>query len=326
MTDNPSRLPADPAPSAGRAETRRIIEHTMAELQARLAHPPAPGLHVVATPIGNLGDVTVRALAVIANADRLYCEDTRQSLKLLARFGIARRLDTYHEHNAERERPRILTALEEGQSVALISDAGTPLISDPGYKLVREAIEAGHSVHVVPGASAVLAALSGSGMPTDAFHFAGFLPPRALARRERIGMLQRVPATLVLFEAPSRLAETLDDLARGLGVRQAMVGRELTKLNEELRRGTLDELAAWARAGPVKGEIVIVIGPGTEAVSSDAEIIAALEPELHALSLRDAAHAVATQLGVSRKRVYDLALKLRSGQTTADQGPGKDAS
>jgi 16S rRNA (cytidine1402-2'-O)-methyltransferase len=313
MTDDQTGPTADPAQRAGRIETRRIVEHALAELETQLARPLAPGLHLVATPIGNLGDITVRALAVLANADRLYCEDTRQSQKLLLRFGIARRLDIYHEHNAERERPRILAALADGRSVALISDAGTPLVSDPGYKLVRDAVEAGHAVHAVPGASAVLAALAGAGLPTDAFHFAGFLPPRTTARRERIGLLQRVPATLVLFEAPSRLAETLEDLAGLLGPRQAMVGRELTKLNEELRRGTLSELAAWARGGPFKGEIAIVIGPGPEEQSSDEQIVAALEPELRTLSLRDAAHAVATRLGVSRKRVYDLALKVRDG-------------
>jgi 16S rRNA (cytidine1402-2'-O)-methyltransferase len=289
----------------------RIAERTADEVKLRLAEPLAPGLYLVATPIGNLADVTVRALAVLARADRLYCEDTRQSLKLLSRYGIERRLDTYHEHNAERVRPQILTALAAGGSVALISDAGTPLVSDPGFKLVRGAIEAGCAVHAVPGASAVLAGLVGAGLPTDAFHFAGFLPQRGAARVERISELAAQPATLVLFEAPSRLAASLADLATGLGSRQAAVARELTKLNETYHRGTLTELAAWAaETGETRGELVVVIAPGETPATADRTIVEALEIELVDNSVRDAATTVARRLGVARRRVYDLAIQV----------------
>ena len=303
---------------------RRIAERAAAELEARLAVPLPGGLYLVATPIGNLGDVTLRALAVMAAADRLYCEDTRQSQKLLTRFAISRRLDIYQEHNAERERPRILDALERRMSVALISDAGTPLISDPGFKLVRAVIEAGHPVYPLPGASAPMAALVCAGLPTDSFHFAGFLPSKTVARRERIEALGVITATLILFESPSRLAEALRALADILGPRPAVVARELTKLNEHHHRGTLGELADWAAATSVKGEIVILIGAGSEQPTTDEAILAALEPALAAGSVRDAAASVATRLGVSRSRVYDLALAVKHSHTARPIATGED--
>ena len=229
---------------------------------ARVAAPPlAPGLYVVATPIGNLGDVTLRALAILAAADAILAEDTRVSRTLLARYGIETPLSPYHEHNAAEARPRALRRIAEGQALALISDAGTPLVSDPGYKLVGEALAAGLAVTAAPGASAALAALCVAGLPTDRFFFEGFLPPKSAARRERINALARVPGTLVFYEAPSRLAETLADLATELGSRPAAVARELTKLHEEVRRGTLDALAAhYCAAGAPRGEIVVVVG------------------------------------------------------------------
>jgi 16S rRNA (cytidine1402-2'-O)-methyltransferase len=190
-----------------------------------------------------LGDVTLRALAVLAQADILYCEDTRHSRILLAHYGIARPTRPYHEHNAARERPHVLAQLAAGQSVALISDAGTPLICDPGFKLVRAAAEAGFPVTAIPGPSAPLAALVSAGLATDAFFFAGFLPSRCNARRTRLQELKSVPASLVFFEAPSRLADSLADLAAVLGEREGAVARELTKMHEELRRGSLAELA-----------------------------------------------------------------------------------
>jgi 16S rRNA (cytidine1402-2'-O)-methyltransferase len=280
-------------------------------LRGLLAEPLAPGLYLVATPIGNLADITLRALATLERADVVYCEDTRHSRTLLAHFAISRPTRAYHEHNAERERPRVLAELAAGRSVAVISDAGTPLISDPGYKLVREAIAAGHRVVSLPGASATLAALGSAGLPTDAFLFAGFLPPRAGARRSRLAELKAVPATLVFFEAPSRLAESLADMAAVLGAREAAVARELTKLHEEVRRGSPVELAQWAAEVAPKGEMVILIGPPLAEEVSDEAIAARLAALLAGMSLRDAAKVVAEELGVPKSRAYDLGLALK---------------
>ena len=212
-----------------------------------------PGLHIVATPIGNLSDITLRALAALAGADLIACEDTRVTRKLLDRYGITTPLTPYHDHNAATARPKLLRRLAEGAAVALVSDAGTPLISDPGFKLVRAAHEAGNAVSTLPGASAPLAALAVAGLPTDEFFFAGFLPPKQAARRARIAELARIPATLVLFETGPRLATTLADLAAGLGDREAALCRELTKLHEEVRRGSLVSLAQGCAAGEVRG-------------------------------------------------------------------------
>ena len=273
--------------------------------------PPPVGLYVVATPIGNLADITLRAIAVLAQVDVIYCEDTRHSRTLLAHFCITRPTRPYHEHNAARERPRVLAELAAGKSVGLISDAGTPLISDPGYKLVREAIEAGFPVTAIPGPSAPLAALVSAGLATDAFLFAGFLPPRRSARKTRLEELKAVPATLVFFEAPSRLADSLGDIADVLGDREAAVARELTKLHEEMRRGTPAELSQWAGDAAPKGEMVILVGPPREAPVTDEAISARLEPLLAEMSLSDAARTVAHDLGVPRGRAYDLALLLQ---------------
>jgi 16S rRNA (cytidine1402-2'-O)-methyltransferase len=282
-------------------------------LRALLAEPLAPGLYLVATPIGNLADVTLRALAALARADVVYCEDTRHSRTLLAHFAISRPTRAYHEHNAERERPRVLAELAAGRSVAIISDAGTPLISDPGYKLVREAIAAGHPVISLPGPSAALAALASAGLPTDAFLFAGFLPSRQGARRSRLAELKAVPATLVFFEAPSRLAESLGDIGAVLGRREAAVARELTKLHEEVQRGTPAELAQWATEAAPKGEMVILVGPPVAEEVSNEAILARLELLLADMSLRDAAKAAAEELGVPKSRAYDIGLALRRG-------------
>jgi len=275
------------------------------------AVPLPPGLYVVATPIGNLGDITLRALAVLARADVLYCEDTRHSRVLLAHFAMARPMRAYHEHNAERERPRVLAELAAGKSVALISDAGTPLVSDPGYKLVRAAIAAGHAVISLPGPSAILAALATAGLATDAFLFAGFLPAKQKARQARLAELKAVPATLVFFEAPSRLGESLGDIAAVLGDREAAVARELTKLYEEVRRGTPAELAQWAAAAGPKGEMVVLVGPPRAEVVTDDTILTHLQPLLARMSLGDAAKSVAQELGVPRNRAYDLGLVLK---------------
>ncbi len=276
----------------------------------------APGLHVVATPIGHLGDITLRALATIAAADLVLCEDTRVTRKLLDRYGLAPPLLAYHDHNAAEVRPRILQRLAQGAAVALVSDAGTPLISDPGYKLVAAAIEAGHRVHPIPGASALLAALVVAGLPTDRFYFEGFLPPKAGQRRNRIAELVEIPATLVLYETGPRLADSLSDLANGLGARSAAMCRELTKAFEEVRRGPLEELAAhFAKAGAPKGEIVLVIAPPDDrapTVSSE-ELDTRLKRALARGSLKDAVAEVTGETGLKRREVYARALALAEG-------------
>ena len=272
----------------------------------------APGLHIVATPIGNLGDITLRALEALAGADVIACEDTRVTRKLLDRYGIATPMTPYHEHNAGKARPALLQRLAEGAAIALVSDAGTPLVSDPGFKLVRAAQDAGHPVLALPGASAVLTALAVAGLPTDQFLFAGFLPPKEAARRARIADLARVPATLVLFETGPRLGASLADLAAGLGPqRQAAVCRELTKLHEDIRRGDLDNLAtAYAQEAP-RGEIVLVIAPpGAAEPASAAEAEALLRRAMSRVSLKDAVGEVADATGLPRREIYRQALAL----------------
>jgi 16S rRNA (cytidine1402-2'-O)-methyltransferase len=270
----------------------------------------APGLYVVATPIGNLEDITLRALEVLRGADLIACEDTRVSAKLLGRFGIATERVAYHDHNAERMRPVLLARLEAGASVALISDAGTPLVSDPGFKLVGAAIARGVKVTTLPGPSAPLAALVLSGLPCDRFMFAGFLPAKAAARRRALQELKPVAASLIVLEGASRLAASLADMAAVLGDRPAAVARELTKLHEEVRRGRLGALAAHYRvAGLPKGEIVIVVGPPPDAVPDAAEALdAALDAALARMSVKDAAETVAAALGLPRRIVYARAL------------------
>jgi 16S rRNA (cytidine1402-2'-O)-methyltransferase len=266
-------------------------------------------LLVVATPIGNLDDVTTRALRALREADLIACEDTRTTAKLLAAHGIGTATTPYHDHNAERARPKLLKALEDGRTVALVSDAGTPLVADPGFKLVREAIARGIRVIPIPGPSAALAALVVSGLPSDRFLFAGFLPATASARKTALRELAAVPATLVFFESPQRLAESLAAMAAVLGDRQAAVARELTKLFEETQRGSLSELAA--RYGiPPKGEVVVVVGPPIRAEASDEEIDHLLEAALQRESVRDAAAAVAEATGRPKRDVYGRALAL----------------
>lgn len=277
------------------------------------AQPLAPGLHVVATPIGNLGDITFRALATLAAADAVIAEDTRVSKTLLAHYGIATPLVAYHEHNAAVIRPHLLARLESGAALALISDAGTPLVSDPGFKLVAEAVERGIAVSSAPGPSAVLMALVVAGLPTDRFFFEGFLPHKSGARRQRAAALKAVPGTLVLFESARRLADSLADLAAVLGDRPAAVCRELTKRFETVRRGSLSELAGQFEAeGPPKGEIVIVIGPPDETADSDAhaDLDKKIEAALEKHSAKDAAAIVAGETGLPRRKVYARVLEL----------------
>lgn len=271
------------------------------------------GLYIVATPIGNLGDWTDRARAVVGGADLVACEDTRVTARLLARFGLTARLQPYHEHNAASVRPRLMARLADGAAVALVSDAGTPLISDPGYRLVAACHEAGIPVLSVPGPSAAIAALSIAGLPTDRFLFAGFLPPKAGARRRAIAELSAVPATLVLYEAPHRVATLLADLAAALGPRPAALAREITKRHEEVRRGALDVLAAaLAAEPPPRGELVVLVGPPERASAEvdDATLDARLAEALATLSVREAATRVAAETGLPRRAVYQRALAL----------------
>lgn len=280
---------------------------------ARQPSPPLEvGLYVVATPIGNLRDISLRALDILGAAARVYAEDTRVARKLLDAYGLRPRLSAYHEHNAEAARGEILAALAAGESVALISDAGTPLVSDPGFKLVRAAIEAGHRVFPIPGASALLAGLVTSGLPTDRFLFAGFLPAKQGARRAALEDLADVDATLIFYETGPRLAESLADMHAAFGPRPAAVARELTKLFEKTRRDGLDVLAAhYAQAGAPKGEIVVVIAPpAAKADASDEEIDAFLADVLSE-GVKQAAARAAEALGVSRKRAYARALALK---------------
>jgi len=267
-------------------------------------------LHLVATPIGNLGDITLRALWVLDSVDRILCEDTRVTARLLAQFGIEKPLDPYHDHNADRVRPAVLAALRRGDTLALVSDAGTPLVSDPGYRLVRDALAEGLTVTAAPGPSAAVTALILSGLPPDAFAFAGFLPPRAAARRKALASWAGLAATLVFFEGPSRLSASLADMATVLGDRPAMVARELTKRHQELRRGTLVELAAqYCVAGPPRGEIVVVVGPPIEADAPNAgDLDTRLDALLARMSLRDAVTALAGETGLARRTLYDRAL------------------
>ena len=295
------------------ATDSRVVARARDALLDLIGRPLEPGLYLVATPIGNLGDISLRALAMLARADLIAAEDTRHSRKLLSHFGIGAELTAYHEHNAARERPRLLSRIRAGCVVALISDAGTPLISDPGYKLVREALDAGLKVVSLPGPSAVLAALTSVGLPTDTFLFAGFLPPKSGPRRTRLAELKTVPATLVLYESASRLPKSLADMAAVLGPREAAVAKELTKLHEGVTRGRLDGLAAELAGGEeLRGEFVVVVGPPTaeEAEVGDEAVAAALELALDVESFRDAVRSVAERLGVKRSRVYDIGLTL----------------
>ena len=278
---------------------------------------PAPGLYLVATPIGNLGDIGRRALDLLARADVVACEDTRVTRKLLTAHGIQARLIAYHEHNAERVRPRLIEDIKCGKSVALVADAGTPLVSDPGYRLVTAAVAADLAVTAVPGPSAALAALLVSGLPTDRFLYAGFLPNKAAARRRALDELAPVKATLIVFESARRLPAALADMAGALGPRPAAVARELTKLHEEVRRDTLPVLAAhYQTAGPPKGEVVVVVGPPEDQARplSDDELDEKLREALGRASVRDAVAEVARETGVPRQRVYARALALNAAQ------------
>jgi 16S rRNA (cytidine1402-2'-O)-methyltransferase len=270
----------------------------------------APGLYVTATPIGNARDITLRALDVLAGCDAIAAEDTRVTAKLLAIHNIARPLTAYNDHNGARERPKLLARLKHGAKIALVSDAGTPLVSDPGYKLVREALAEGIPVHAVPGASATLTALALAGLPTDRFLFAGFLPAKAGERGSVLEELKGVRATLIFFESAQRLGESLAQMADVLGDRAVAVTRELTKLHEEVRRGTLAILAAqYAGESPPKGEVTVLVGPPSGAAADFGRIDALLAQALPFMPVKAAAELIALALDVPRKMVYERALE-----------------
>ena len=301
---------------SGRREPNRGPDASKPDRQARAEGCAdaglTPGLYLVATPIGNLGDITLRALAVLRGADRIFCEDTRVTKKLLSHYGISKPLAAYHDHNAEQVRPVILRSLHRGEKVALVSDAGTPLVSDPGFKLVRAAIAENLPVTAAPGPSAALTAVILSGLPPDSFLFAGFLPARRAARRSALERWSAVEATLVFFESTPRLAEALSDMTKIFGNRPSAVARELTKLHEEVRRGPLADLADHYRgAGPPRGEAVIVVGPPQPAAPDPWEVDQLLRTALAEFGVRDAAAKLAADTGLPRSQLYRRALAIR---------------
>jgi 16S rRNA (cytidine1402-2'-O)-methyltransferase len=277
------------------------------------ARPLEPALYLVATPIGNLGDITLRALETLAAADVVAAEDTRVTRVLLDRFAIAARPYAYHEHNADEVGPKLIAALAQGKSVALVSDAGTPLVSDPGYRLVKETVAAGYRVVPVPGPSSTITALSASGLPSDSFYFAGFLPQKEKARRDRLEEVKSIPGTLIFFESPHRLPSSLGDMAAVLGNRDASVCRELTKTFEEFRRGALPELAGYyAENDNVKGEIVICVAPPGAVKAPEGQALDdLLKLLLEEMTVSRAAAEAAKQTGLPKKDLYQRLLDLK---------------
>lgn len=311
------------APSPSRQGTRRSTPSKRSAEGAGKGVGELRGLFVTATPIGNMGDITLRALEVLQGVDIVACEDTRITRRLLDRHGIAAATLAYHEHNAERVRPRLLERLSAGGSVALVSDAGTPLISDPGFKLVREAVEAGIPVVTIPGPTAMVSALTLSALPTDRFYFGGFLPNKSVARRKALSDVRALDATLIFYESPARLESALADMFEILGPRPAALARELTKLHEEVVRLPLDGLASrHAEAPPPKGEIVIVVGPPLEEPVDERTVDDMLCGALSRHSLRDAVAEVAAETGVPRRQVYRRALALTGQETSGSDGSG----
>ncbi|NVN85927.1 MAG: 16S rRNA (cytidine(1402)-2'-O)-methyltransferase [Rhodopseudomonas sp.] len=312
MRAKPATTPTPLDPAQPNARTFLVAGQMLTAPRA------VPGLHLVATPIGNLGDITLRALETLAGVDVIACEDTRITHRLTERYGISAMLKPYHEHNAAQARPKILEKLAQGGSVALVSDAGTPLISDPGFKLVREVYAAGHQVIALPGPSSVLAALAVAALPTDRFFFDGFLPSRQGARRARLTELARIDATLVLFESGNRIEKSLRDIAEIMGEREAAICRELTKLHEEVRRGQVAALAETADALETRGEFVVVIGPPTQdalAMAPD-QLDDMLRAALKHNSVKDAVAQAVEISGRPRREIYARALELtRQGDT-----------
>jgi len=271
-----------------------------------------PGLYVTATPIGNLKDITLRAIEALKSVDLILCEDTRQTQKLCRAYGVKTALQAYHDHNAARSRPAILKKLSEGAAICLVSDAGTPLISDPGYKLVREARDLDIPIIPLPGPSAAIAALAVAGAPSDQFLFAGFPPAKIQARKSFFQSIAQIEATLIFYETGPRLADSLKAMAETLGDRKTAIARELTKMHEEVIEETLRVLASRYENNPPKGEIVVIVHPARKGVVTPMELENFLRDALVAMSVKDAATAAADALGVPKKQAYEIALKLKS--------------
>lgn len=293
-----------------------LVNHENKAKNSTPTHPALEGeLYVVATPIGNLRDITLRALDILRGADVIYCEDTRTSRTLMLAYQITTPLQPYHEHNAAKQRPKIMQQLAAGQAIALISDAGTPAISDPGYKLVKDARDAGHPVTPLPGPCAAITALTVSGLPTDRFYFEGFLPNKAGLRHTALLQLQHRPETLIFYESPRRLLDSLQAMVEIFGpMREATVAREITKRFEEFRRGSLQELVAhYQQADTPKGEIVLLVQGHRGAELADDEVEALLRQAMESLSVKDAAAQLAELTGKPKRILYQLALSLKDG-------------
>lgn len=272
-----------------------------------------PGFYLVATPIGNLRDITFRALDVLSSVDLIVCEDTRVTGKLMNAYGFKKKMQVYNDHSTDHQREALIKAVADGQSIAVLSDAGTPLVSDPGYKLVRGAVAEGLYVTSIPGPNAALPALQLSGLPTDQFSFLGFLPPKTVARQAALKKWEAAPGSLIIYETGPRLLESLQDMRIALGDREAAVMRELTKMYEEVQRGTLSELILhYSHKATPKGEIVVALGHAVAEIISTESIEKQLKRALEKMSVRDAAEMVAQATGKPKKTIYTLALKLAS--------------
>lgn len=294
-----------------RETTQSLTSHSQPALVIR-SEPLPPGIYLVSTPIGNLRDITLRALDILSSADHIVAEDTRQSRKLLQAYGIPASLTAYHDHNAAKRAPNLVKLVKEGASVALISDAGTPLVSDPGYKLARAAIEADFDVFAIPGASAVLTGLVSSGLASDAFYFGGFLPPKTAGRRKSIAALKHVQASLIFFESAGRVNATLADVYAELGDRDVAVARELTKKYEEIKRGLISFLIDELKDTKLRGEIVLMIGPPTASEKWDeATIVKALKARIGELGVKRASEEIADLSGHPKRDIYKRALQIK---------------
>jgi len=295
------------------ADNKPKVQKTAPQRPAPKASVMKPGFYLVATPIGNLRDITFRALDVLSSVDLIVCEDTRVTGKLMNAYGFKKKMQVYNDHSTDQQRENLIKAVTDGQSIAVLSDAGTPLVSDPGYKLVRGAVAEGHYVTSIPGPNAALPALQLSGLPTDQFSFLGFLPPKSAARQTALKKWEAAPGSLIIYETGPRLVDSLQDMRIALGDREAAVMRELTKMYEEVKRGTLSDLILhYTTKGPPKGEIVVALGHGVAEIISTESIEKQLKRALEKMSVRDAAEVVAQATGKPKKTIYTLALKLGS--------------
>ncbi|MAZ75928.1 MAG: 16S rRNA (cytidine(1402)-2'-O)-methyltransferase [Micavibrio sp.] len=299
------------------APSQEVLENTTPnEVEQPIIKPQGdlkPGLYLVATPIGNLRDITFRALDTLSSVDLIICEDTRITGKLLRAYGFKKPMQIYNDHSSDHQRENIIKAVQSGQAIAVLSDAGTPMVSDPGYKLVRLAIENDQFVTSIPGPSAALSGIQLSGLPTNQFSFMGFMPPKSGARISALGVWADTPGSLIIYETGPRLEDSLKDMAQVFGNREAAVTRELTKLYEEVRRGTLEELSVYYKEnGAPKGEIVVVIAPKGEVEVSGESLEKQIQKALETMSVRDAAEMVAKATGKPKRAIYTLALKLAS--------------